>query len=274
MATKFSTLKGQGIQAADGEIGKAKDLLFDDRTWRVRYVVVDTGDWLIGRKVLVSPSSFSLLPHEEDGPLKTELTKAQIEDCPPLDSNKPVSRQYESRLHKYYGLAPYWRLAGTIAYPYPDAPFSRFGGSYTLSHADWSIHEASRRDGFDGHLRSLNEVTGYKIGTKDDEEFGEVADAIIEGQDWLVIDLILNSHKWLPGGKEFVCSPMFVNKIDEFSKILYLEQTKQILLDSPNFDFDHYGEAYRTLLVHHYCQANEIKHDHGKNSWMDTAHHA
>lgn len=86
-------------------------------------------------------------------------------------------------------------------------------------------------------MRSLDEICGYKISTSDEKEFGEISDALIEANDWLVIDLVLNSRKWLPGGKEFVCSPMFVNDIDEKSKLLHLDQKKQTLIDGSDSYF-------------------------------------
>jgi len=55
MLRSIEKLKGFEIQAADGEIGKVDDLFFDERSWRVRYLVVDVGNWLFGRQVLNAP---------------------------------------------------------------------------------------------------------------------------------------------------------------------------------------------------------------------------
>jgi len=43
------------LQAEDGEIGRCKDFLFDDEHWTVRYMVVDTGKWLLGKKSAYIP---------------------------------------------------------------------------------------------------------------------------------------------------------------------------------------------------------------------------
>jgi len=45
---------GYAIRATEGEIGQVHDLYFDDQAWTVRYVVADTGNWLSGRRVLLS----------------------------------------------------------------------------------------------------------------------------------------------------------------------------------------------------------------------------
>ena len=55
MLRSIDSLKGYTLAASDGEIGKCADFLFDDRDWTVRYMVSDTGGWLSGRKVLISP---------------------------------------------------------------------------------------------------------------------------------------------------------------------------------------------------------------------------
>jgi len=52
-----SALKSYAIEAQDGRIGIVDDFLFDDETWRVHWLVVDTGTWLADRKVPVRPSA-------------------------------------------------------------------------------------------------------------------------------------------------------------------------------------------------------------------------
>jgi len=92
-------LKGGTIKAMDGDIGSAQDLYFDDRTWTVRYVVVDTGAWLPGRQVLISPFAFRPVPGASW--LRTFLSKKQIENSPSLDTDRPVNRQREVEFSQY-----------------------------------------------------------------------------------------------------------------------------------------------------------------------------
>jgi len=253
MAIKFKNILGLDIEATDGTLGSVKDVYFDDQTWQIRYFVIDTSKWLLGKKVLISPDAISAKFTGNSEHLPVNLTKKQIEDSPSLAEEEPVSRQFELSLHTFYGWTPYWGLTGPIASSYPDAYFQQNISSYSMAHADWGNIEKSRQENFDGHLRSLHEVTGYKIATNDGEEFGEVSDAIIAGKDLLIIDLILDSNRWLPGGKKFICSPMFVKDIDMGKGLLHLAQTKESLLNGPDFDFNSYGAAYRRALVDHYC---------------------
>ena len=84
-------LKGYKLHCLDGEIGKVDEFYFDDRHWTVRYLISDAGDWLTGRQVLISPHALVEVNRDEKC-ISVSLTKKQIEDSPPLDSHRPVSR--------------------------------------------------------------------------------------------------------------------------------------------------------------------------------------
>src|SRR5260221_6274573 len=106
MLRAASHLKGTSIAATDGEIGSVNDLYVDDLTWTVRYLVVDTGTWLPGRQVLISPRSVRSTPDQERVPVA--LTKEQVENSPSIDAGKPVERLYEETYSQYYGYPYYW----------------------------------------------------------------------------------------------------------------------------------------------------------------------
>jgi uncharacterized protein YceK len=108
MLRSIKLLYGDKLGALDGEIGHVKDFYFDDRNWAVRYVVADTGSWLTGCQVLISPHSLGRLA-QAGKILCVNLTRKQIEDSPSIESHKPVSRQYEEEYHRYYGWPYYWQ---------------------------------------------------------------------------------------------------------------------------------------------------------------------
>ena len=85
MLHKATALKGYKLQSLDGEIGKVKEFYFDDRHWTIRYLIADTGNWLTGRQVLISPYALAAVDHKEQY-IGINLTKKQIEDSPSLDS--------------------------------------------------------------------------------------------------------------------------------------------------------------------------------------------
>ena len=96
MLRNVKNLRGYVIRAIDGTIGKLDDFYFDDEDWSIRYLVVDTGSWLSGRKVLISPV---MVGHAGwlARRLPVALTRAQVEHSPGIDTRKPVSRQHEAR---------------------------------------------------------------------------------------------------------------------------------------------------------------------------------
>ena len=107
MLYKTKTLKGYKLDSLDGEIGKVEEFYFDDKHWTIRYLVADTGNWLTGRQILISPHA--LINVIKDGKCITvNLTKKQIEDSPSLESDKPVSKQFEQNYYMYYGWPLYW----------------------------------------------------------------------------------------------------------------------------------------------------------------------
>ena len=105
-------LYGHSLRTAEGEIGTVADFYFDDQHWAVRYVVADTGSWLPGRLVLISPHAFGDLHAEESDSLLVSLTRRQIENSPAIETHKPVSRQVEEDYYRYYGWPTYWAGGG------------------------------------------------------------------------------------------------------------------------------------------------------------------
>src|SRR5674476_332987 len=120
MLNKAKTLKGYKLLSLDGEIGKVNEFYFDDHHWTIRYLIADTGNWLLERQVLISPYALVAVNKEEQY-ITINLTKKQIEDSPPLDSDKPVSRQFEEAYYGYYGWPMYsggLNMWGIYSYPY------------------------------------------------------------------------------------------------------------------------------------------------------------
>jgi len=153
---------GNRLSAEDGDIGKIEDFYFDDNAWVVRYLVVETGSWLTGRQVLLSPHAFE----PGDPTLKgwrVHLTRKQIEDSPTLASYVPVSRQYETSYYRYYGWPGYWESGdvwGSHSVPLT-VPESGPGAS---SHHG---HNQSK----DVHLRSTQAISRYHLHMADTDHW-------------------------------------------------------------------------------------------------------
>lgn len=103
----LNEVEGYHVQATDGEVGHVEDLIADDEDWAIRYLVVDTRNWLPGRKVLVSPGWLRKLVWS-DRLAVVDLTREQIEESPRYEPQEPIYRGYEAELHEEYGHKGYW----------------------------------------------------------------------------------------------------------------------------------------------------------------------
>ena len=107
MLTNTTHLKNFAIRATDGELGTVAEFYFDDETFGIRYLVVDTGGWLGSRRVLISPVSV-IRTDWQARQLDVSLTKKQVENSPDINTREPVSRQHEASYLGYYGYGDYW----------------------------------------------------------------------------------------------------------------------------------------------------------------------
>jgi uncharacterized protein YrrD len=197
MQRNVNNLIGNNLDATDGEIGKVEDFYFDDQTWTIRYLVVKTGSWLSGRKVLISPAA--VLQHNwESGIFPVNLTREQVRDSPDMDTDKPISRQHEEDLASYYPWQPYWGTAfipGHVWGVVPTTPVIDPGAIREM--------EPINKPGDDLHLRSSRKVIGYHIHATDGE-IGHVNDFILDDQTWQISYVVVDTHNWIGGKKVLV----------------------------------------------------------------------
>ena len=194
MLQAISALKGFAIEASDGRMGTAADFLFDNTSWRVRWLVVDCGRWLKGRKVLISPSavSYTAIADEE---FNVELTKAQVEASPELLEHQPVSRQVQSRLYGYYGWDPLWDEAPNLgAAPGEMASASRAPPALAAQTTEGPRDEAAVSEEADDHLHSVFEVIGCHIDAIDGE-IGHVENFLFDDEDWCLHYFVVDTDR-------------------------------------------------------------------------------
>jgi len=91
MLRSAAKINGYAIKASDGLLGDVSDFLFDDATWSVRWLVVDTGNWLSGRKVLLPPTVLGGVDQSAKE-FQVKLTKQQVRDSPDIETQRPVSK--------------------------------------------------------------------------------------------------------------------------------------------------------------------------------------
>jgi len=232
MLRNSSEIIGYTIGANDGQIGRVTDFLFDDDTWLVRWLVIDTGSWLSGRKVLLPPSvlgHFSAIGDQ----FSVRLTKQQVKDSPGVDTDLPVSRQMETNTYDYYGWNPYWSSGLYMG------GYSWGAGNMTPVPYGESLHRAEEiaaeeQEDNDLHLRSVKAVTGYHIHASDGE-IGHVADFLVEDADWGIHYLVVDTRNWWPGKKVLV-SPRSIKEINWANKLVNLNVVRQRVKDAPSYD--------------------------------------
>lgn len=235
MFRSVNQLCGYCVAATDGECGLVSDFLFDDKERVVRYVVVRTGGWLMGRDVLISPVAITEACHKTKT-LTTVLTKQMIENAPGVDTEKTVSRQQEISLVSYFDWPMYW-----APIPVPDV----------TNHASSAqIQEVAEAE-WDTHLRSMREVVGYHVHCISDK-MGHVEDLIIDLELWIVRYLVIDTTNWLPGKKVIVgCD--WLTDVRWEDKSVYVDLTrKQIETAPPYFSQMRINRDYETTLYDFY----------------------
>jgi hypothetical protein len=218
MLRSIKALYRDKLGASDGEIGHVNDFYFDDQNWAVRYLVADTGDWLPGRQVLLSPHAFGSSFHESAKSLLVNLTRKQIEGSPSIDLHKPLSRQYEEEYYRYYGWPYYWRgegLWGMSGFPILELP-----PNHVPATAAAGGLQPKRPD---SHLRSTRSVTGYHLQAGDGIA-GHVCDFMMDAKNWAIAQLIVKTgHRF--SGKEVQMPVANVERISYEESTVFVRLT-------------------------------------------------
>jgi uncharacterized protein YrrD len=252
MRQRLENLIGFTIGATDGEVGKVKEFYFDDKTWTIRYLVVETGSWLFGRKILLSPEAL-LTPNWDKQIFPVNLTMEQIKCSPEIDTDIPVSRQQEMELHGYYSWSTYWGgglMGGGIG-----TSGMMIQSTLPLQQA---IHNEANSDGKenheDPHLRSTDKVKGYTIQATD-SEIGEVEDFIIDNQTWAIDFMEVDTGKWFPG-KKVLISPKWIREINWKTSSVIVNATKEQVKNSPEYFPNHeISDSYVSNLEDYYKES-------------------
>jgi uncharacterized protein YrrD len=239
MLNKAKILKGYKLNCLDGIIGKVREFYFDDQHWTIRYLVADTGNWLTGRQVLISPYALVAVNTIEEQ-VAINLTKKQIEDSPSLDNDKPISRQFEEDYYGHFGWPWYW-----------DGPNS-WGQTPYLVHdrQKWQefVHGQKK---WDPNLRSTDSVMNHRIQATDGE-IGHVDDFIIDDETWAIRYLVVDTRNWWPG-KKVLISPRWIKRVSWNESKVFVSLSREKIKQSPEYsELTLPTREYETQLHRHY----------------------
>lgn len=250
MLQSASDLQGFAIMATDGSIGEVEQFYFDDEQWTIRYLVVNTGSWLAGKQVLISPFSITGVDRDHSR-IHVSLTMDQVRNSPDIDTHKPVSRQHESLYMSYYGYPFYWGgpgLWGSAAYPAAVAMPPVMADQIAAESAQ---RESQEEPSQDVHLRSTSEVRGSDIQATDGD-LGHVEDFIIEDDTWAIRYLVVDTRNWLPGRKVLIAPP-WIERVSWTESKVFVRLTQDEIRNSPEYKKENLlSRDYERLLHEHF----------------------
>ena len=248
MLRSLKTLEHFSIGATDGAIGKISDFYFDDEAWAIRYVVVDTSAWLGGREVLISPYGFGT-PDWYGQLLPVHVTKEQVKNSPGVDTDKPISRQYERSYSGYYGYPDYWGGAGV----WGESSMPRTQGGEPEGTAYRGFLKAPSKDG-DPHLRSCKAVKGSHVHASDGA-IGHVQGFVIDDKSWSIRYLVLNTSNWWVG-HEVLVSPEWIQAINWPESTVTTNLDREAIMASPAYDGTAILNRAAELVIYNHYDRN------------------
>jgi uncharacterized protein YrrD len=218
---------GASVLGTDGDIGTLEDFYFEEDRWTVRYLLVDTGKWFSGKRVLISPMSV------RNGwgrtGIRVGLTKEQVWNSPELKNGDALTRSSETHVLAYYGYPDYWGAA-SIWGNY-DSPVALVAGEPT------EATPAPPARGIDPdarHLRSIKRSTGYHLHARNGE-IGHIDDFLIGEESWRIRYLLVDTSNWV-GGRSVIVSPDAVEGIDKDRSLLYVAVDREAIKRAPELD--------------------------------------
>ncbi|MEO8849838.1 MAG: PRC-barrel domain-containing protein [Casimicrobiaceae bacterium] len=266
MLRSMNDLRDYAIRATDGDIGHVTDFYFDDHAWVIRYLVVDTGTWLSSRKVLISPIAIGQ-PNWAERVLPVSITREQVKNSPDIDTDKPISRQHETRFLGYYGYPYYgggaglWgagMLPGAMMVPGYFGSASSLRSEQSESGKSFARAEAARHQNDDPHLRAGKAVMSCHIEATDGD-VGHVEDLLIDDETWAIRYIIVNTSNWWMGHQVLI-APQWIGNISWHDASVSVNVTRQAVKDAPP-----YGSATELNRV---CEASLYKHHGRPGYWV------
>jgi PRC-barrel domain len=255
MLMNTTQLKGLVVRATDGDIGTVDQFYFDDEAWGIRYLMVETGGWLGGRRVLISPISVIQTDWQAKR-LDVALTKKQVENSPIIDTHKPVSRQHEAAYLGYYGYPNYW--GGTYMWGpgfFPTGLATQVAASSKEAQAD-----RVKRESTDSHLRSSEAVTGYHIEAADGE-IGHVDGFVVDDEAWAIRYIEVATRNWWPG-KKVLLSPAWIQRVSWADSKVHVDLHRDAIKKAPEFvESAPITRDYESRLYLHYGRPSYWLHE-------------
>jgi hypothetical protein len=260
MLRNSQELKSYTIAATDGEVGKVADVFFDDHSWVVRYLVVDTGSWLTSRKVLISP--YAAQRADWDSKLLcVSLTREQVKGSPDIDTDMPVSRQHEMDYADYYRYPYYWGALGF----WGDGLYYPVEPERSVEAEQHAKAERERRQGDDPRLRSCKSVMGYQIRATDGD-IGHVQGMLVDEGTWAIRYLVIDTSNWWMGHKVLI-PPEWIAEVNWADSSVTVNLSREKVKNSPRYEStEDLNRSQELELYSHYGRPNYWEREHARDT--------
>jgi hypothetical protein len=225
-----SALNGYPVRGADGKLGNVAGLMYDETDWTIRWLLVDTGDWLSGRQV---PLPIATVGQPDQGAhlLPVDLTMQQVENCPDVDVKRAFSRQLE------FVVCDHFQRPAAQGSSHRDNGEENTedalasGILWILTAPGTAGREDRRGDHFVHSIAGLSGGVTHAV----DGDIGQAQDVLIDPALWRVGYLVVHTSGWWPSRKCLVSPPM-IDWIDRTRSNIHLKVTRQEIKASPRYD--------------------------------------
>ena len=222
MLRGLRNLRGWTIDGRDcRDIGTIDDFYIDDRQWTVRYLVVNVGRWGALQETLVLPASIDRVDPAQRR-IVTHLTRAKIEQAPAVDTRRPVARRYEREYSSHFGYPTFWPSTGDASETTPTL----------VEQAAEVAARVAPADEEEAHLRSVQELIGYRIQAIDGES-GQLEDFFAD-EAWTVRNFTVHTGHWF-GGQTVLLSPETIRKVEWEHQLVHVGLRRDDIKGSPAY---------------------------------------
>ncbi len=244
MMWNVKVIKEDTLRARDGTVGGVFDLYFEDRTWTVPYLVVDIGNWLIGRRVLLPSSAIAGEGWLADA-LPVDLSIEEVQKLPEVDTDVSVSHPHEVRLNVFQQLNRSRRRM-----PAQGVSSSDFNGVSPLGGGIPSFAELRAMVSGQSAFRSANDVLGYQLHTPDGL-FGYVSDFLIDCSSWSIRYIVVDTGRWLRG-RCVVLPRGAIAAVNWEEESMLSRHNRSILDRTPEIELSIPSPGYLVEIDHYY----------------------
>lgn len=222
----FSDLRHYDVKGSSEHIGKLHDIYLDDETWKIKWFVVETGNWFSSNKILLDSEKIIKVSPQE-GTFHVSLTQKDVEEAPSANEHLPVGDQHRN---EYSYIAASHNTLLFPGYAGLMMPTTLIERPEQAVGAEKNLEELARQQA-DRHLRSASEIEGYTIHAADGN-LGPLSDLVINAETWTIELLALDTSKWLPG-RTVVISPRSIDRISWEDRELVVMMEKETIEQSP-----------------------------------------